>query len=132
MNNIQYVLDASALLALFHAEKGASAVAGCLENGSAICAVNYCEVLGKCIMLGLSEGAMAAAFDGLNLSILPFDVLLARKAAELRTVTDQYGLSLADRACLALARMLGVPAVTADRVWSNLGVGYKVIQVREL
>jgi ribonuclease VapC len=44
--------------------------------------------------------------------------------------TRDAGLSLADRACLALASRLGVPAVTADRAWSALDVGVEVIVVR--
>ena len=30
------------------------------------------------------------------------------------------GLSLGDRACLALAQQLNLPAITADRVWEGV------------
>jgi PIN domain nuclease of toxin-antitoxin system len=38
--------------------------------------------------------------------------------------------SLADRACLALAERLGVPAVTADREWAKADVAAEVQLIR--
>ena len=44
--------------------------------------------------------------------------------------TRATGLSLGDRACLALAQRLRVPAVTADREWANVNVGITIQLVR--
>jgi len=44
----------------------------------------------------------------------------AIEVARLRPLTRQVGLSLADRACLALAHRLGTRALTADSAWSGL------------
>ena len=52
--------------------------------------------------------------------IIDFTADLAWEAARLRPLTKQYGLSLGDRACLALAIKLKIPAVTADKEWSKL------------
>jgi PIN domain nuclease of toxin-antitoxin system len=43
-----------------------------------------------------------------------------KKTAHLRAETRSAGLSLGDRACLALAGDLGRPALTADKVWRDL------------
>ena len=69
-------------------------------------------------------------FAKLGLTVVPFDEEQAYKAGLLRQTTRSQGLSLGDRACLALAHSLGLPAITADRAWSNLNVGVEVILVR--
>jgi ribonuclease VapC len=56
----------------------------------------------------------------LPLEIVPFDMDLAVASGRLRPVTVHAGLSLGDRACLALGLTLGRRALTADAAW--LGV----------
>jgi PIN domain nuclease of toxin-antitoxin system len=41
-----------------------------------------------------------------------------------------FGLSLADRACLALAKQRGLPVLTADRIWQTLDLGVAVVLIR--
>ncbi len=60
------------------------------------------------------------AFDNLDLETAEFNETQSLKAAELRIQTKQFGLSLGDRCCLALAIEKNLPAVTADRTWANL------------
>lgn len=43
---------------------------------------------------------------------------------------EAFGLSLGDRACLALAAELGIPALTADQTWAGLDIGVKVELIR--
>jgi PIN domain nuclease of toxin-antitoxin system len=66
----------------------------------------------------------------LGLTVVPFTALLAFRAAELRNPTRKIGLSLGDRACLATALELGLPVVTADRVWSKLKLGIDIHVIR--
>jgi len=66
----------------------------------------------------------------MDLGVIPFDGLQARTAARLRAMTRHAGLSLGDRACLALGDRLGYPVVTADRVWAGLQVGTEIIMIR--
>ena len=48
MNKVKYVLDASAVLALLHQEKGFQKIEDFIkEGGLSLSAVNYSEVVGK-------------------------------------------------------------------------------------
>ena len=123
------VLDASALLALFHREPGWDSVAASLE-GVAISAVNLAEVATRMLERGLLNERVREDLAALRLEIAPFDETLAFEAAGLRSATKHAGLSLGDRACLATAKRLGVRAITADRQWSRLRVGVQVQVIR--
>ena len=59
-----------------------------------------------------------------------FDRELALGAAALLLPTVAWDLSLGDRACLALARVRDLPAVTADRAWAKLDLGIRIEVVR--
>ncbi len=63
-------------------------------------------------------------------NVIPFNQMQAYETAKLKTLTKKYGLSLGDRACLALAKMKKIPVVTADRVWGKLELGIKIIVIR--
>jgi ribonuclease VapC len=123
------VLDASAVLALLHREPGADAVLKVLGR-SVISAVNAAEVATKLVRLGESERNAQADLAALQLEILPFDAELAFLAAGSELSAPRHGLSLGDRACLATARKLGVPAITADRNWRIPGLKTKVKFIR--
>ena len=123
------VLDASALLALLNDEPGADRVAEHLD-AAAISAVNWCETYGKLRQAGVGGDDLVAGFAETGIEIMPFEAQDACLAGELVSVSREAGLSLADRACLALAARLGVPAVTADRTWLELDIGVEVIGIR--
>jgi PIN domain nuclease of toxin-antitoxin system len=123
------VLDASAVLALFHREPGWESVAASLE-GAAISAVNLAEVATRMLERGLLNERVREDLAALRLEIAPFDETLAFEAAGLRSATKHACLSLGDRACLATAKRLGVRAITADRQWSRLRVGVQVQVIR--
>ncbi len=115
----RYVLDASAVLALFSREKGWEKVDS-IRNQAILGTVNLAEVLTKLAQDGINiEKAVKEIFE-LNVNIVEFDQRLAVKTAELRLATKQFGLSLGDRACLALALNNDSIAVTADKTWSKL------------
>ena len=122
------VLDTSALLALMNREPGADRVASVLVD-AVLSTVNCAEVYTK-----LSERKMpSATFDAIIQvvpTVIDFDIGLARRAGELRAATRHLGLSLGDRACLALAEREGLPAVTAERLWGELDIGVTVELIR--
>jgi PIN domain nuclease of toxin-antitoxin system len=114
------VLDASALLAYLLDEDGADTVERALWDGAAIGAVNLAEVLAKLADADEDAEAAMTGITVLPLDIVPFDEDLAVESARLRPLTSSAGLSLGDRACLALGRLLGRRVLTADAVWVGL------------
>lgn len=126
------VLDASALLALFNDEPGAERVMQALEQPCLLSAANHTEVLTKLLDKGLSPEDAATVMTSVELRIVAFDAAQSADAAWLRTATRKVGLSLGDRACLALARADGAAVLTADKPWLQIAqaVGVKVECIR--
>jgi PIN domain nuclease of toxin-antitoxin system len=129
------VLDASALLAFLQGESGAERVAEALARPAAISAVNYAEALGKLAEDGETAEELARRFEaeGLIGGVLEVEAVLPEDApaiAALRRSTRHLGLSLGDRACLALALRLRRPVMTADRAWQELGLEVEVQAIR--
>lgn len=124
-----FVLDASAVLAFLRSEPGAERVASVIAD-AAISAVNWSEVVQKSIANGLDHRERRADLESLGLRVEPFLPEDAEAAAELWPRTHGLGISLADRACLALAGRLGATALTADRTWLDLRPALKVEAIR--
>ena len=123
------VLDASAILAVLHREPGGEVVVP-LASGALISAVNVAEASARLSDWDMREGECRQAILELGLVVVPFDAELAFDSSALRPATKHLGLSLGDRACLALAKREGLPALTADRVWSGLDIGVEVRLIR--
>ena len=119
------VLDASALLALLNEEPGHAVVTAALPS-AVIGTVNLAEVVGKLAEVGVPAAAIDEALSSLAIETVDFDGELARAAGLLRPATRGRGLSLGDRACLALALRLRAPALTTDRAWAELDLGVEV------
>ena len=124
------VLDASAILALFRGERGAEVVAD-YRGDAAASSVNVAEVVSRLSDEGLNPMEWQYAVGMLELEVVAFDESQALQSGQLRRSTRHRGLSLGDRACLQLAAMRGLPAVTADRAWKELDVGVEVRVIRE-
>jgi ribonuclease VapC len=123
------VLDASALLALLNLEPGA-AVVWERAGSSAISSVNWCEAYGRLRAAGVDGEALRLQMAQTGIAVIAFDSNDAEASGELLPHTRAHGLSLADRACVALAARLGLPAVTADRIWKTLDLGVEIICIR--
>jgi ribonuclease VapC len=128
MNRV--VLDSSALLAILNQEPGAEALTPELLGGASISTVNLAEVHGKLVGRGLSpDDAWEAALGPIREAI-PFTAEHARLVGDLVGQTRPLGVSLGDRACLALGVALKVPVYTADRSWKKLKVGARIHVIR--
>lgn len=123
------VLDASALLAFLHDEPGGEQVSSVLE-GARVCAVNWSEVLQKSLQQDVDIAGMQQEFIDVGVSFEPFTPQQAETAARLWRHTRNHGLSLADRACLALAMDTGLPVLTADRAWGLLNLNIEIRVLR--
>jgi len=126
---IEFVLDASALLAFLRGEPGADEVQLALDR-STLSTVNWSEVVRVCVSHGVSLDGLRDDVEALGVQLMWFSVDDAEAAAAVWPQVKRLGLSLSDRACLALAGRLAVPAVTADRAWStaDLAVAVRVIR----
>jgi ribonuclease VapC len=123
------VLDASAILALLNSEPGSRVVEESLSE-AAVSAVNLSEVISKLSERGMPEAAIRIALEGLGLDVHPFDAVTAYSAGRLRPATRGLGLSMGDRACLALGMSLSAPVLTADSSWKKLKVGVRIRLIR--
>ena len=115
------ILDSSAVLAVLHQEPGSEKAISFFPD-AVISSVNAAEVLTKTVEKGHSIETALRALELLRLEIVDFDIEQAAKTAELRPSTKQLGLSLGDRACLALTILRNGTAVTADRDWKKLSI----------
>jgi len=129
------VLDASAMLAYLFDEDGADVVEIALNDSACIGTINWAEVLSKTEDKGHSSEALIVTLTnqgllGNTLEVLPTNEKDALLIAQLRPQTKQFGLSLGDRACLALGMRLAVPVLTADTAWKNLTLNVSIQMIR--
>jgi PIN domain nuclease of toxin-antitoxin system len=128
MNRI--VLDASAILAVIAGEPGAEKLTPDLLSGAVASTVNLAEVQTKLVSRGwTSDEAWEDATSPVR-EVLPFDEEHARIAGDLVTQTRPLGLSLGDRACLALGMALKAQVYTAEKAWKKVKVGVRVHVIR--
>lgn len=123
------VLDASAILAMLLSEAGADVARRAMQGGR-VSAVNYAEVVSKLIDRPYTPEETRIMLDALSLVVVPFEASLAFQTGLLRRQTRKLGLSLGDRACLALALREKLPVFTADRRWAELDIGVEIRLVR--
>jgi PIN domain nuclease of toxin-antitoxin system len=123
------VLDASAVLAILGGEAGADQVIPFLGE-SAISTVNLAEVHGKLVSRGVPRNEAWKAVLSLVREVIDFDLQQSKLVGELLAETHSLGLSLGDRACLALGAVLKAPVYTTDRAWKPLKVGVEIRVLR--
>jgi ribonuclease VapC len=128
MNRI--VLDASAILAVINREPGCEKLTPELLAGAAGSTVNLAEVQTKLVSRGwTADEAWEDATSPIR-EVLPFTEDHAKMAGSLAAQTQHLGLSLGDRACLAVGMALGVPIYTAEKTWKKLKLGVRVHVIR--
>jgi ribonuclease VapC len=123
------ILDASAILALLLGEKGSEIVQTHLV-GASVSALNYSEILTRLSRLCGSLDEAKRRVDRHDFAIVAFDAEQATLAASLVPATRQFGISLADRACLSLGLSRGLPVLTGNRMWGQLEIGVRILQIR--
>lgn len=124
-----FVVDSSAVLALMFREDGAQFVSERLP-GALLSCVNLAEIIGRLSDRGVSIAEAKRLTDKLELSVVAFDEALAVDTAALLAKGREHGLSLGDRACVALAQREGLPVLTGDREWASAELGVDVVLIR--
>lgn len=128
MNKI--VLDASAMLAVLNQELGSDKLTPEMLNNAAGSVVNLAEVHTKLVSRGGDpDEAWEDTLSAIQQAV-PFDEEQARITGGLVAQTRVFGLSLGDRACLALGLVLKAPVYTTDKSWKNLKVGVRIHVIR--
>ena len=120
MNNC--ILDASALLALLNSEIGAELIEPLLPY-SIMGTANIAEVIAELDKkLDISPEESQEMVSTMINQIIPLDFNQAIEVGRLRKLTQSIGLSLGDRACIALGIKLEIPVYTTDKAWKNLQI----------
>ena len=122
-------LDASALLAFMFKEPGYKSVSAIIEE-SCLSTVNLAEVVGRFSRDGYDSDIVLKYIESTSIEIVPFSKNAASIAADLIPAAKPYGLSLADRSCLALAIEKQLPVITADRIWNKLEIDVDIQIIR--
>ena len=124
------VLDASALLTYLFRESNHKIVEKYIED-ACISTVILSEVARRFIRDGIDATPIIQHLNKTSIEIVPFTQAHALHAANFIPLTQRYGLSLGDRACLGLAAARNLPAQTADIAWPEIeGIDVKNIQIR--
>jgi ribonuclease VapC len=113
-----FILDASAVICLIDEEPGAEIVDKLLSR-ALMSAVNLAEVVSKLQERGGTDQMIDTTLAEFEFEIIEFDAEQAKLSGKLRNLTRTKGLSLGDRACLALAASRGAIAVTTDKAWKD-------------
>lgn len=123
------VFDASAILTAAKNEPGTDLVFRHAQD-SVVSTVNLAEAQSKLVQRGLPpDDAWQVALSFCH-QIVHFDNEQARLTGNLVSATAPLGLSLGDRACLALAILLRLPVYTSDRMWKKLQLGVEIRLLR--
>jgi PIN domain nuclease of toxin-antitoxin system len=127
------VLDASAVIAVLDREPGQEIVRPALR-GALLSAVNLAEVITKLCERGVAAERAREITEDLGVEVVWFDEDLAIATGALRMATRPAGLSLGDRACLALARARNGVAFTAEHRWRSVAAaaGVTIRNIRPL
>lgn len=123
------ILDSSAILAFINQEKGSEIVEKYLPN-ALMSSVNIAEVIAVLYLIDIPENIITKIIDDLNIEVINFDQQQALQTGFLRKTTKNVGLSLGDRACISVATIKKLTIVTADKVWTELGLINNIVLIR--
>ncbi len=126
------VVDSSVVIARLLGEPGAEMLEIAVEGGSVMSDINRAEVVRRQMRDG--GAAVTALFiaNSNGLDFIPFDQAIMAEMVHMFPYERRANLSLADCACLATAKHLRLPALTADKAWAEIAgeVGVEVVCVR--
>lgn len=125
----RYVYDSSALLAIILGEPGADVASANITNAM-VSSVNLAEIFSRAEDKGIPADKTERFLIGKEVRFVDFDADLARVVGAMRAKTRSRGMSIGDRACIALALRERATIMTADRIWAELDLPCKVELIR--
>lgn len=123
------VFDASVVTAILKKEPGADIGERYIDH-ACLNVVNYAEITTVLARQGHTNTAIRKAVAPFIKCVVPMEPEMAFLAGTLESHTKPYGLSLSDRACLALAIIKKLPVLTGDTIWAELDLPVKVSLIR--
>jgi PIN domain nuclease of toxin-antitoxin system len=126
----QTILDSSALLAALRGENGASEIMEIIDNGTHMTTVNLAGVITKLYHYKTTREEIDELIYDLPIHFIDVDKELAQLSSSYYLQAKEFGLSLADKICLAAAQRGNYTAITTDKIWAkiNLGISVRVIR----
>ena len=125
----RHVVDSSVVLIVLKSELGFESILPLLPR-ALISAVNVAECITVLVRDGTPPNDARESLASTQVIVAPFDRDLAEQTGALIAQTRHAGLSLGDRACLALGAREKLPVFTADRSWKGVNVGVEIQLVR--
>ena len=122
-------MDSSVVLAFLFGEPGAEFMPKA-ASGSLLSTPSLAEIVSVLVRRGVALDDVYETVRAIDLDVVDFDRNLAEQTGALIAFTKPFGLSLADRACLALAKREHLPVLTADRAWRDLDIGVEIRLIR--
>ena len=124
------MLDASAILAIINREPGHEKLTSEVLSEAVCSTVNLAEVQAKLVSRGWSPREAWEDATSPIQEALDFTMEHARRTGDLVLQSRNLGLSLGDRACLALAATLKCPVYTTDKLWKELKTSVRIHLLR--
>jgi ribonuclease VapC len=124
-----FVLDASAILAMLYGEAGWEQVGQALAS-SILSSASAAEVVTRLVRDGAAPIEAVRQLQLLPCRIESVDEAVGLRAGQLFAITRAHGLSLGDRICIALGEQRGLPVLTADKAWKDLDLSVEIVLIR--
>jgi len=125
------LVDASVVIAIFGREPISAHALDVVNSGALMSSANLVEVATWLARQGDSDQIDHLAEDA-NLAVVPLTEELALAAGRIEPLTRAFGLSQADRCCLATAEAFDATILTTDRAWLKLPARFRdrIVSVR--
>ncbi|ESA37135.1 protein domain protein [Leptolyngbya sp. Heron Island J] len=123
------VFDSSAIIALIKEEPGHEIVRPYVHEGFSL-TVNFAEAVAYFARTISSKAVLWEILAPFMDGIVPLNKETSFLTGYLSRETKRQGLSLGDRACLALGISKKMPVLTADKKWAELDLPVDVRLIR--
>lgn len=130
--SLRSVVDTSVVIARLFREPGGEWLEIAVDADSVMSEFNLAEVVRRQMRDGVAPEDALRIAQALGLDFVPFNQAIIAEMAMIFPFERRANLSLADCACLATAKHMRLPALTADKAWAEIAgdVGVEVVVVR--